>query len=162
MNWIAISLLFHLIGVGMIFTLLFAGPIIEANFRWENDLRMKQHSAKLLRSVGLLSPFGALVLILSGIANMIVLNIGFANLFGSAAWLGLKILAFIVLLVIGMVVSPRTARERAILLDQMNQINPPEDINEKTAALNSKQTIFFVLNWVLVVIILILTMLGTR
>lgn len=162
MNWIAISLFFHLVGVGMIFTLLFAGPIIEANFRWENDLRMKQHAAKLLRSVGLLSPFGALVLILSGIANMIVLNITFADLFGSAAWLGIKILSFIVLLVIGMVVSPKTARQRAILLDQMNQLNPPEDINDKTAALNGKQTIFFVLNWALVVVILLLTLLGTR
>ncbi len=162
MNWIAISLFFHLVGVGMIFTLLFAGPILEANFRWENDLRMKQHTAKLLRSVGLLSPFGALVLILSGIANMIVLNITFADLFGRYSWLGLKILLFIVLLVLGMVMSPKTARQRAILLDQKNQLNPPEDIDDKTAALNSRQTIFYILNWVLVAAILLLTLFGIR
>ncbi len=162
MNWVAISLFFHLIGVGMIFTLLFAGPILEANFRWENDLRMKQHAAKLLRSVGLLSPFGALVLILSGIANMIVLNITFADLFGRAAWLGLKILVFIVLLVMGMVVSPKTARARAILLDEMNQLNPPEDVNDRTAVLNRKQTVFYILNWVFVIAILLLTLYGTR
>ena len=77
MNWFTLSLFFHLIGVGMIFTLLFAGPIIETNFRWENDISMKRHSAKLLRNIGLLSPFGALVLMLSGIGNMIVLNITF-------------------------------------------------------------------------------------
>ena len=29
MNWLTVSLFFHLIGVGMIFTLLFAGPIVE-------------------------------------------------------------------------------------------------------------------------------------
>lgn len=158
MNWFHISLFFHLLGVGMIFTLLFAGPIIEANFRWENDVRMKQHAAKMLRSVGLLSPFGALVLILSGIGNMIFLNITFGDLFGSAAWLGLKLILFIVLLGIGMVFSPKSARQRAMLLDQMNQINPPEDANDKMEALNSKQTTFFLINWVLVVGIVLLTL----
>jgi uncharacterized membrane protein SirB2 len=158
MDWFHISLFFHLLGVGMIFTLLFAGPIIEANFRWENDIRMKQHSAKMLRSVGLLSPFGALVLILSGIGNMIFLNINIGDLFGAYAWLGIKLFFFIILLGIGMVVSPKTARQRAMLLDQMNQINPPEDANDKLEALNSKQTVFFVLNWVLVVIIVLITL----
>ncbi len=157
MNWFNISLFFHLVGVGMIFTLLFAGPIVEANFRWENDIRMKQHAAKMLRSIGLLSPFGALVLILSGIGNMISLHMTVGDLFGSAWWLGLKLLVFIVLLGIGMAVSPKTARQRAMLLDQMNQINPPEDANDKMESINSKQTIFFVANWVLVVIIVLLT-----
>ncbi len=158
MNWFHVSLFFHLIGVGMIFTLLLAGPIIEANFRWENDIRMKQHAAKMLRSVGLLSPFGALVLILSGIGNMVFLHITVGNLFGSAAWLGLKLLVFIVLLAIGMVISPKTARQRAMLLDQMNQINPPEDAGEKMESLNSKQTLFFLANWILVVVIVLLTL----
>lgn len=158
MNWFHVSLFFHLLGVGMIFTLLFAGPIIEANFRWENDIRMKQHAAKMLRSVGLLSPFGALVLILSGIGNMIFLHITVGDLFTSAGWLGLKLIFFIVLLGIGMAVSPKTARQRAMLLDQMNQINPPEDANEKMEELNSKQTTFFVVNWVLVIIIVLLTL----
>lgn len=158
MDWFHISLFFHLLGVGMIFTLLFAGPIIEANFRWENDIRMKQHAAKMLRSVGLLSPFGALVLILSGIGNMIFLKINVGDLFGADAWLGIKLFFFIILLGIGMVVSPKTARQRAMLLDQMNQINPPEDASDKLEALNSKQTVFYVLNWTLVIIIVLITL----
>ncbi len=158
MNWLAVSLFFHLIGVGMIFTVLIAGPIIEANYRWENDLRMKQHTAKLLRGVGLLSPFGALVLVLSGIANMVVKNITFANLFGSAAWLGMKLILFVVLLIIGMTTSPKIARQRAMLLDQMNQLNPPEDVNDKMSSLNSTQTISFLVQWILVLLILLLTL----
>ncbi len=157
MTWLYVSLMFHLIGVGMIFTLLFAGPIIEANFRWENDIRMKQHSAKLLRSVGLLSPFGALVLTLSGIGNMVSLHIGFGDLFGSAWWLGLKLILFVILLAIGMVISPKIARQRAMLLDQINQINPPEDSSEKLDVLNGRQTVFFLVNWVLVLLIILLT-----
>ncbi len=165
MNWFAVSLLFHLVGVGMIFTLLFAGPIIEANFRWENDPRMKQHSARLLRSVGLLSPFGALVLILSGIGNMIFLRITFGDLFGRAGWLGIKLLVFVVLLVMGMTWSPRTARQRAILLEQVSQPNSTsedsarvEDIDHKMSLLDSRQTTFFLLNWILVILILLLTL----
>jgi len=157
MDWFFVSMVFHLVGVGMIFTLLFAGPILESNFRWENDIRMKQHTAKLMRSVGLLSPFGALVLILSGIGNMITLQISFGDLFGTSWWLGLKLLIFIVLLAMGMIVSPKTARERAMLIDQTNQLNPPEDINEKLSAVNRRQTLFYSLNWALVLIILILT-----
>lgn len=158
MGWSTISLLFHLIGVGMIFTLLFAGPIIESNFRWESDVRMKQHSAKLLRNVGLLSPFGALVLVISGIGNMVAMDITFANLFGSAAWLGLKLVAFIVLLAMGMAISPRTARQRLILLEHLSQPNPPEDVYDKMTSLNKKQTIFFLANWGLVLAILLLTL----
>ena len=158
MNWFTVSLFFHLIGVGMIFTLLFAGPIIETNFRWENDINMKRHSAKLLRNIGLLSPFGALVLMLSGIGNMIFREITFVNLFGSTAWLGMKLMIFIVLLIMGMALSPKTARQRAILLEQMSQPDPPDDINEELSALNKKQTIFFLINWILVITILLLTL----
>ena len=157
MNWLFVSLFFHLIGVGMIFTLLFAGPIIEANFRWENDVRAKVHAAKLLRNIGLLSPFGALVLILSGIGNMITLNITIWDLFGKAWWLALKLLIFIALLIMGMVISPKTAKARAMLLDQLNQLNPPEDANSQLSVLNSRQTGLFILNWVLVLVIILLT-----
>jgi len=142
----------------MIFTLLFAGPVLESNFRWENDLRMKLHSAKLLRNIGLLSPFGALVLVISGIANMIALEITFANLFGSQAWLGIKLLIFIVLLAMGMVLSPKNARQRLALLEHLSQPNPPEDIDDRMDSINKRQTIFFVINWVLVLIILMLTL----
>jgi len=162
MDWFIVSIVFHLIGVGMIFTLLFAGPIIESNFRWENDIRMKQHSIKLLRSIGLLSPFGALILILSGIGNMIVLGITFGNLFGSYAWLGMKLVIFIVLLVMGMALSPKTARQRALIVEQMGQPNPPEDADDRLTSLNSRQTLFFLINWILVIIILLLTILNSK
>ncbi len=158
MDWLYISLFFHLVGVGMIFTLLLAGPIVESNYRWENDIRMKQHATKMLRNIGLLSPFGALVLVLSGIANMIVLNITFVDLFGSDFWLGLKILLFVVLLVMGMAISPKIAKQRALLLDQMSQQSPPEDVNDKLTSLNGEQTLFFVADWVLVIAILLLTL----
>jgi len=158
MNWLYISLLFHLVGVGMIFTLLFAGPVIESNFRWENDVRMKLHSARLLRSIGLLSPFGALVLVISGIGNMVALGINFISLFGSAWWLGMKILIFVVLLALGMVWSPKTARQRQLLLEHLSQPDPPEDIDDRMESLNKRQTIFFAVNWVLVLIILLLTL----
>jgi uncharacterized membrane protein SirB2 len=158
MNWFNISLLFHIVGVGMIFTLLFAGPIVESNFRWESDLKMKQHSAKLLRSIGLLSPFAALILAISGIGNMVALNITFADLFGRAGWLGLKLLVFIALLAMGMVLSPKTARQRLALLEHLGQPNPPEDIDDRMSSLNIKQTTFFAINWVLVLLILLLTL----
>jgi uncharacterized membrane protein SirB2 len=158
MNWFALLLFFHLIGVGMIFTLLFAGPTIQANFKWENDIAMKRHSAKLLRNVGLLSPFGALVLILSGIGNMVATKITFTDLFGSASWLGIKLILFIVLLALGMALSPKMALERANLLEQMSQPNPPDDANDKLSHLNKKQTNFFVINWILVIAILLLTL----
>jgi len=158
MNWNSISLVFHLVGIGMIFTLLFAGPVIEFNFRWENDVRMKQHSAKLLRNIGLLSPFGALVLVISGIGNMVSLQIKFADLFGKASWLGIKLLLFIILLAMGMALSPKMARQRAALLEQLSQSNPPDDVGDKLYSLNKRQTIFFAANWILVLSILILTL----
>ncbi len=158
MNWSEVSLLFHLIGVGMIFTLLFAGPIIEANFRWENDISMKRHSAKLLRNIGLLSPFGALVLIISGIGNMVLRNITFSDLFGSAAWLGFKLIIFIVLLAMGMAMSPKIAKQRMMILEHLSESEPPEDAEDKLNALNKRQTLFLVLNWLLVLLILVLTL----
>lgn len=158
MNWFHISRLFHFVGLGMIFALLFAGPIIESNFRWESDVRMKLHSAKLLRNIGLLSPFAALVLIISGIGNMVALEITLAELFGSQAWLGIKLVIFFVLLAMGMALSPKTARQRLILLEHLSQPNPPEDIDEQMDSLDRRQTTFFVINWILVLMILLLTL----
>ncbi|MGC8595507.1 MAG: hypothetical protein ACP5US_06650 [Candidatus Kryptoniota bacterium] len=157
-SWLTMSIVFHLVGAGMIFTVLLAGPIVEANFRWENDVRMKQHAAKLLRSIGLLSPFGALILVLSGITNMVILDITFASLFGgSATWLGVKLILFVILLIIGMTVNPKISRQRAAVLDQMTQINPPESGTDTLASLNARQTISFLFQWIIVVLILLLT-----
>jgi uncharacterized membrane protein SirB2 len=162
MNWFALSLFIHLIGIGMIFTLLFAGPVIHANFKWENDLNLKRHSARLLRAVGLISPYGALVLILSGIGNMVAVQISFSDLFGKAYWLGVKLLLFAILLGLGMILSPKMARQRASLLEELGQANRSDDVDEKLSALNKKQTRFFVVNWILVSAISLLTFFNTR
>jgi hypothetical protein len=54
--------------------------------------------------------------------------------------------------------SPKTARQRQLLLEHLSQPNPPEDIDDRMDSLNKRQTTFFVVNWVLVVIILLLTL----
>jgi len=58
----------------------------------------------------------------------------------------------------GMVLSPKTARQRLMLIEHLSQPNPPEDVDDKMDSVNRRQTNFFLANWGLVIIILLLTL----
>ncbi len=147
-----VSLLVHFIGIGMLFTTIFAGWILNARARKAADWNSRLIILKLLRPIGLLSPAGIVVMLVSGIANMHFANLG---LF-SAAWLTLKLVFFTLAVISGVVFSVRGV-QRTRLVEQFAAGGAPEGGERSLAALDRQQRIYFFVQTALIVIILALS-----
>jgi uncharacterized membrane protein SirB2 len=144
--------LLHLVGFGLISTLLFSGPLLERRFRKAETLETKIALQRNLRSVGLLSPLAVLLLLGTGIANMYYLNLG---LF-SSGWLTAKIIFFAIATVNGALVGTSGSRRGKLLKRLSNGESIPGALPEMQR-LNKQQSVFYLSQTVLILIILILS-----
>jgi uncharacterized membrane protein len=110
---IHISLVVHFIGIGMLFTALFGGWIVNGQYRSAPDWQTKLLHLKTLRRVGLMSPFGIIVMLLSGIGNM-TLGPHKYTVF-SDGWLSAKLALFLVAIIIGVLGSFQSIRRSRIV-----------------------------------------------
>lgn len=148
-----ISLLFHILGIGMILTTILGGWIVDAKYRKASDWGTKLILLGVLRPIGLLSPISVLVMLLTGATNMHLVGLG---LF-SAAWLTLK-LVFFVLMVISGVLSGIKGTRRTKLVTQFAAGNPPANGETALRSLDNQQRVFFIVQMVLLLIIISLSL----
>lgn len=106
------SLVLHLIGVGMLFTTVFAGLLLHQQYKRAGDWASRLLYLKSLRTIGLLSPAGVALMLMSGIANM---TLGpYSRPFFSDAWLGVKLLIFLVMVLVGVMTAVLGARRARV------------------------------------------------
>ena len=148
-----ISLLFHIIGIGMIFTSVIGGWIVNSRYGKAADWGTKSMLLSVLRPIGMLSPFAVLLMLITGITNMHFAGLG---LF-SAAWLTLKLVFFALMVVSGVLFAVRGAR-RAKLVSQMSGGTAPAQGDAILRGLDRQQKIFFVVQTVLLLIIIALSL----
>ena len=154
MRAIHISLLFHIIGIGLIFTTMVAGWILDGQYRNASDWKMKGVILKSLRPVGLLSPVAVFVMIASGIGNM-TLGYRTYTLF-SDSWLTYKLVFFLVLMVSGIFLGARSSR-RGKLVAELADGKASGEAAAKIRALDNQQRIGYIFQAVLLLVILILS-----
>ncbi len=154
MRAIHISLLLHFIGIGMLFTTLLAGWILEGAYRKAPDWPSRAFILKLLRPLGLLSPASIFLLLLSGIGNM-TLSYTPYTLF-SDTWLTLKLAIFVVAAVSGVVFGIRSA-QRARLVGSMTAGSPPAGTEASIKSMDAMQRLFLVVQAIFILIILTLS-----
>ncbi len=143
--------LFHLIGFGMIVTLLLSGPILERKFKRAQTLEAKLALQKALKSVGLLYPMAVILLLLTGMGNMYYRELGLFK----AGWLTAKIIFFAILVVNGAMAGAR-AGKRGRLIEQLARGETPPKALSEMQHYNKQQSIFYVTQTVLVLIVLAL------
>jgi uncharacterized membrane protein len=148
------SLLVHFVGLGMIFTTLFAGWILTSQYRRSKEWGVKIAHLKSLRAIGLLSPIGVLIMLISGIGNM-TLGPHPYTLF-SDAWLSMKLVLFVFLVVAGVVAGIRSGR-RTKLVHQVAQGTAPDKAEEPIRALDRQLRWFYILEAILLLGILALS-----
>ncbi len=102
------TLLFHFIGIGLLFTALFGSWIVGGQYRSAPDWQTKALHLKTLRRIGLMSPIGIVIMLLSGIGNM-TLGPHKYTLF-SDGWLSAKLALFLVAIIIGGLSSVQAMR----------------------------------------------------
>ena len=152
MFFLQISLLVHFVGIGMLFTTIFAGWILNARARKAPDWKSRLVVLKLLRPIGILSPAGVVVMLGSGIANMHFTNMGLFT----ASWLTLKLVFFALAVISGILFGVR-GTQRTRLVEQLAGGSAPESAERTLAGLEHQQRFFFLVQTVLILIILALS-----
>jgi hypothetical protein len=119
------TFLFHLLGMGLIFASLFGGLVIHFRFLGSRDWKSRSVILPVARVIGLFSPAGTVILLLSGIGNIVALSLS-----PMPFWLHLKLSLFAVLVVLG-VWGAVLARKRAGLVIALAGGNPAPGAEEK-------------------------------
>jgi len=157
----SILFLIHLIGFGIVFTVILAGWILNRRFAREKDRQIQLYVGGLMRTIGLLSPVAAVILLISGIGNIFHRYPDAMSRWYTEGWLVAKLLVFVIFLINGTIYGPRLARRRMTAAKEIAAGNPPHDAEVNFAVLNNQVTLFYVVQFVLLMGIAALSVFGT-
>jgi uncharacterized membrane protein SirB2 len=158
---VSTSFFFHLLGFGLAVTTLVASYVLERKFRSEQDLNLKLYVGGLARTMGLLSPFAVLLLLITGIGNIFNRYAGTSTSWYQEGWLVAKIIFFVILTLNGMIYGPKISRSRTKLLKSLQENSAPAGAEKTLASLNHQLILFYLVQSVLLLIIVYLSLLGT-
>ena len=152
MSELPMTMLFHFIGFGMLFTAMLGGMILNNQSKKETDLSRKALLLRATKPIGLLSPVAVLLILITGIGNMHALGY---SLF-TVPWLPIKIALFLIASGLGIVFGAKS-RKRAVLVAQMAEGKAAEGSEAQVAKMDSQLSFFFILQSVFLLVILILS-----
>jgi hypothetical protein len=147
-----ISLIIHFVGIGMLFTTLLGGWILNSQYQKTEDYGGKSRILRMLRPIGLLSPAAILVMIASGIVNVMILRLDIT----AVSWLRTKLIVFAVTVAIGIYSGIRGAR-RAEIVNLLAEGKAPEGASSTLVSLDAMQRVFLFLQAILMLVILTLS-----
>jgi len=151
-----VTLFFHFIGIGILCTTLVAGLMLNMQYHRAPDLKSKGLILRSMKPIGLLSPVGSLIMLISGIGNMNVLGYTLLDLPG---WLAYKII-FYVLAAISGILFGITSGKRGKLIQAMNSGNAPENAEQTLRGYERQIWLFYPVIAILFIIILLLSISG--
>lgn len=145
----------HLIGFGILSATIVGGWILDRKLRAQSDLPSKLLVGSISKSIELLSPIAAILLLGSGIANIFFRYADPLGQWFSEGWLVFKLILFVVLLLNGMVFGPKLIRTR------LKIVQSKEADQSRLHAINNQITLFYITQTLFVLIILLVSLLGT-
>jgi hypothetical protein len=151
----AAFLFFHLIGFGIFVTLQIAGNILERQYRKTDDIKAKAVIVRAIKPIGLLSPVGVLIMLVTGVGNMVSLGLGIFSM----GWLTAKIIFFGIAVVSGLMFGMK-ARKRGTLVMAMAKGETPPNGPETLKGLDKQISMFHLVMPILLTVILALTIYG--
>lgn len=132
-----------------------AGFFINQQYRKSTDIQQKATLLRAMRPIGLLSPIGILIMLITGIGNMHALGLGLFN----AGWLAYKIVFFAIAVISGVLFGIKAAK-RGKLVAKMAAGSAPADAATTLASLDSQLSWSYVVMPILLLIILWLSIYG--
>jgi len=158
---VSISFYLHLLGFGLAAAALAGSFVLERKFRSEQDLNVKLYIGGLSRTMGLLSPFAVLLLLITGIGNIFNRYAALSIEWYQEGWLAAKIISFVILTLNGMIYGPRISRSRTKLVRSLYENSAPANADKALASLNHQMALFYVVQSTLLLIIVYLSLFGT-
>jgi apolipoprotein N-acyltransferase len=114
---------------------------------------MKLHTAEIARIFGLLSPLAAVLLLVTGIANIHNRFLGSTGSWYAEGWLVAKVILYVVMVFNGMVYGPGLTRSRVkIFKSQIEQTASP-DAGAQIRSINKQLTLFYLVQVLLLLLI---------
>lgn len=157
----SVAFVLHLLSLGILMTTLLGGFILDRKIRSELDVRMKLFTAGIARTFGLLSPLAAVLLLLTGIANIHNRFLGSTAVWYTEGWLVAKVILYVVMVFNGMVYGPGLTRSRVkIFKSQIDQTAPP-DAGALIRSINKQLTLFYLVQMLLLLFIVYLSVFGS-
>ena len=150
-----LTLLFHFLGFGLLMTTTVAGLIINSQYRKAADIQSKATILRTMRPIGLLSPLGILIMLITGIGNMHGLGVGLFTL----GWLSAKIIFFAIAAISGIVFGIQS-KKRGALVGQMANGTAPANAGDLVKAYDKQVNLSYLVMPLLLLIILWLSVYG--
>lgn len=151
----------HIVGVGLVCTSVLGRWTLERRFRKEDDVKLRLHTTSLIRSIGLLSPSAVVLLILTGVANIINVFAGTSAAWYSQPWLVTKLVLFAILVVNGMLPGPLLIKKRERLLPADTEDAPSGDWQIQVSHLNKQISWYYLVQSLLILSIIYLSAFGS-
>ncbi len=152
---------FHIVGVGFVFVVVVGGWLIHRKIVKEHDPHLKLYVSQSGRIVGIMSPFVALLLLLTGIGNIYNRDLGTDLHWYSEGWLVAKIIFFAVFVVNGAVFGAVLARKRNVLLKAIDGPSAPADAETTLHSYYHQFMWHYLVQFLLLTIILLLSTFGS-
>jgi len=150
-----VILLLHFLGFGLLITVNVAGFILNRQYKKAPDLQTKAVLLRAARPIGLLSPIGVLLMLITGIGNMHALGLGILDL----GWLTAKIIFFAIAVISGIILGIQSGK-RGKLVQQMVQGQAPANGNELLSSYDRQVSLSYIVMPLLIIIILALSIYG--
>ncbi len=154
------SIFLHLIGFGFLCTGLLGGWIVERRIRKESDWGIKLTMLKASRALGLLTPVAAVIMLFTGIWNILNLYPTEPSLWLTQGWLVAKVILFAFLLVNGALFGPIISRKRAALIRTLHEGNASDEAEQTVRIFSKNLTTFYLVQTLLLLVILSLSVFG--
>jgi len=152
-------LLIHMIGFALIATVMVGSIVGERQLRLATDWSQRMRVGMLMKNIGLISPVASLLILASGIANMVTFGFSMGQAFsGAAAWLGVKIIFFLTAVVLGTTVSMAMGKKRVGIMMSVKNGGSSENGEAALKATYGKMNLFFAVQATLLFLILVLVL----
>ncbi len=158
---VSISFFLHLVAFGLLTTTVVSGFLIDRKFRKETDHRLRLTIAGIARTIGLLSPVAAMLLLFTGIGNIHNRFIEPEMRWYTEGWLVAKIILYVVMVLNGMVYGPRLTRGRLKLLNTMADQSAPANADTTLRSLNRQITLFYFVQTLLLLLVVYISVFGS-
>lgn len=151
---------FHIIGVGLVFVIVVGGWAVNWKIVREKEVRLQLYLSKSARLIGLASPFIALLLLLTGIANIYNRDLGTDLHWYGEGWLVAKLIFFVIFVVNGAVFGAILARKRTSLLQSISDQKSPDNADGLLKNFNRQFAWLYLVQFLLLFIIIFLSTFG--
>ncbi len=154
------NFLFHILAVGLLFTSVLGGWLLQRRLAGEKEVRLKLAFGGAARMFALLAPVAGVLLLLTGIGNIYNRYLGSEIHWYSEGWLVAKIIFFVIAVVNGSAHGGMLSRKRIALLQSVGGQSIPPETEAKLSAIERQFTLHYVVQCLLLLIIIFLSVFG--